>query len=1011
MKKIVLLMSTVILAAGIVKADTLAAWDFNTGATAAERLAASNAVAGVTVSGLSFNDLSTDKNSGLGFFNAQEGGGSVLPWHSSNGVATNYDGIGFGGNSGEQVMFLHRATFFDGDAVPNPRPTVDDYTSFGTGAAQGTTVGNGDGNAPVSFTVNNTGTESVNVVGLKVHITSGSSGLIFGIQEAGAAPGTTATVTVGSTATAYLSGGGVVVGSGQTKTLTINLDTGALHSNQSVNYFELLYGAGLAVGLTMPAVDGADIAMLQQAGRTAPGGADAVWGNQPAQGTTFTTGDNLLGYDLNSYTMQVDADTTSRTWTKDVRVVQVSSQGDTSVDATVRAYESAAVTGQFGNDASGSNFVTFSFSTPVHLDPNTVYGVDMGGSGWGFPPWIVASGNPYTGGIAYRSGANGVGNATLTYPNADRDRVFHLDIEALVGETIAWDNGDANGRWDTISANWTSGDGLFSDGDLVTFGDTGAGTVAIDGGNVAAWSATFANTTGNDYTIAAAAAETLAAPGGGIDVTGGGNVTISSVIEGATPIDHDGTGTLTLSAVNTFTGGITVRSGATFTAGNPSGDDGFDQVLGATSQATALTVEAGGTLDLATGANLANYGAGSIKIQGTGVGGNGAIVKATASGTVHFSGELDFTGDSTIRNSARMDVDGAVYTTGASDITITKNGGGALQANWNLSGASVSNVIVNQGAVIFEGNPINGTTLFTVNSGASVGRWAPGNSTTDGAIDLNGGALTSSGTDAVRTYTWSGDVSVSADSSVSLQHAAHIAELTGLLSGTNRLTLGQGTVRLAGDTSGYTGRVVFANANAILEAAGVSHTVGSLMSTASGLGTLRNESGTPAVLTVGADNTSSPEFSGVIEDGSAGGALSLVKTGSGTQILAGANTYSGDTTVNAGTLALFSGATLGTSTNVTVTAGKLELQGSGAIDAITDTATLSITSGQVQVASGANETVRQLYVDGQQRYMGTWGSTGSGASFVDNTHFVAGGGIVTVTEGPLPSAGTLFVIR
>src|SRR5207247_6910709 len=57
----------------------------------------------------------------------------------------------------------------------------------------------------------------------------------------------------------------------------------------------------------------------------------------------------------------------------------------------------------------------------------------------------------------------------------------------------------------------------------------------------------------------------------------------------------------------------------------------------------------------------------------------------------------------------------------------------------------------------------------------------------------------------------------------------------------------------------------------------------------------------------------STNFGGVMSDAGAANAISLVKSGSGTQVLSGVNTYSGGTTVNGGSLALAGSGTLGTS--------------------------------------------------------------------------------------------------
>ena len=96
------------------------------------------------------------------------------------------------------------------------------------------------------------------------------------------------------------------------------------------------------------------------------------------------------------------------------------------------------------------------------------------------------------------------------------------------------------------------------------------------------------------------------------------------------------------------------------------------------------------------------------------------------------------------------------------------------------------------------------------------------------------------------------------------------------------------------------------------------------------------------------------------------------KVGSGTLTLTGANTYTGDTTVNNGILAV-----------------------DGA--SIPDTNKLSINSGGA-VEIIANETVSTLFIEGVEMAEGTYGATGSGATNIDDTHFT-GTGVLTVGAG------------
>ena len=69
---------------------------------------------------------------------------------------------------------------------------------------------------------------------------------------------------------------------------------------------------------------------------------------------------------------------------------------------------------------------------------------------------------------------------------------------------------------------------------------------------------------------------------------------------------------------------------------------------------------------------------------------------------------------------------------------------------------------------------------------------------------------------------------------------------------------------------------------------------------------MTNAGGAGAILTTGGNNTSTT-FSGVIQDGA--GVTGLTKVGTGTFTLTGANTYTGGTTISAGTLQIGSGAT------------------------------------------------------------------------------------------------------
>jgi fibronectin-binding autotransporter adhesin len=125
----------------------------------------------------------------------------------------------------------------------------------------------------------------------------------------------------------------------------------------------------------------------------------------------------------------------------------------------------------------------------------------------------------------------------------------------------------------------------------------------------------------------------------------------------------------------------------------------------------------------------------------------------------------------------------------------------------------------------------------------------------------------------------------------------------------------------------------------------------------------------PVALTVGGNNESTT-YSGVLSSTVAGG--SLTKVGSGTLTLTGVNTYTGDTTVTAGVLAI----------NGT---------------AIADTAKLVISGGQVAVTGV--ETVTALTLGGTPQGAGTYNSSTPGG-------FITGSGSIQVLGGYTTWAAT-----
>jgi Concanavalin A-like lectin/glucanases superfamily/Immunoglobulin I-set domain len=172
---------------------------------------------------------------------------------------------------------------------------------------------------------------------------------------------------------------------------------------------------------------------------------------RPAQGQTFITGGNANGYTLTAVTLkQVAYDTYALVpdITYHVRITSPSGSA-----LTVLAEETAFVPTDLTDCATcnfpdngccdflpgSGRYITFTFATPVVLNPNTTYGFDVGAASVGDHYWETdgtANTNAYTGGTAYSTGVAadnygyGLGNTTLTERTGDR--VFVVALTAAV---------------------------------------------------------------------------------------------------------------------------------------------------------------------------------------------------------------------------------------------------------------------------------------------------------------------------------------------------------------------------------------------------------------------------------------------------------------------------------------------------------------------------------------------------------------------------------------------------
>ena len=431
-------------------------------------------------------------------------------------------------------------------------------------------------------------------------------------------------------------------------------------------------------------------------------------------------------------------------------------------------------------------------------------------------------------------------------------------------------------------------------------GTTGGGTIDQSGGGLLKFT--------SDFTATGAGSKTLTLQGstagtgeisGAIVDNGGGNTTA---------VTKSGTGTWTLSGINTYTG-ITTVSGGTLIAANTS-------ALGEVSSGASLKLNTGTTLDLATDTSIGAYnttlGSGAtVTIQ--------SDLATAGTGITHTLGTLTTAGGNT------LDIQAGVNVAGGSPViafgVTTLGGAGSSTITFNPTTADVTLTDVTGAA-----GAVNTKTL-------ALGGTSTGNQIT--GIIGDGGAGGDVKITKSNTGTWT---------------------LSGVNTYSGNTTISAGTLRLGADDviSDGVGKGNV-SVTGTLDLNGFSDTINGL----SGAGTVDNVAGGGASTLTAGNNDVTSTFSGAIQNAS--GVVALTKIGTGTLTLSGANTYSGVTTINGGTLKINAANNLGdaSATNtISIGGGTLESGNGtyalGATRAITMTgaATIQVLAGGVLTVDG-----------------------------------------------------------
>ncbi|WP_253256654.1 autotransporter-associated beta strand repeat-containing protein [Stenotrophomonas sp. VV52] len=442
--------------------------------------------------------------------------------------------------------------------------------------------------------------------------------------------------------------------------------------------------------------------------------------------------------------------------------------------------------------------------------------------------------------------------------------------------------------------NSYSGGTVLSGGTLVLGNDQ-----AIGSGVLSAADGTTLDT-GEAMTLANAVALN-----GALTVAGSNDLTLSGVVSGNGGLVKQGDTTLSLDGANTYSGGTALQAG-TLLLGNA-------QALGT----GTLSAADGTALDTTAAAQLAN----NIALDGTLnlVGSN----DLTLAGNIAGSGGLVKDGDTTLT------------------LTGTNSYGGGTTVNAGTlvgTSASLQGGIANESAVVFD-QAGDGTFNGSISGSGTLTKQGGGALRLAGANSYSGGTTVEAGTLIGDTDSLQGDITdnatlvfdqgsdgtyagvISGNGSLVKQGGGTLA-LTGANSYSGGTTINAGT--LLGDTTSLQGDIVD-NANLVFEQGDGDTFAGSISGsgtlTKQGFGVLRlagiNSYSGGTTISAGTLVGDTTSLQGNIvdnaslvfdqgDDGTFSGAISgtgaLTKEGEGALTLAGSNSYSGGTTVDAGTL-------------------------------------------------------------------------------------------------------------
>ena len=467
--------------------------------------------------------------------------------------------------------------------------------------------------------------------------------------------------------------------------------------------------------------------------------------------------------------------------------------------------------------------------------------------------------------------------------------------------------------------------------------------------------------------------------GNTLTLNGGNNITLGGGISGTGAVIAGGTGTVTLSASNSYQGG-TLITGGQVNLGNNSAlgatngslnvaagilSNNYSVTAGAVSLGDG-TITGSGTITSGVSFTVTNDTAAAAQIDNV-LAGSGSFTQS-GSGTTTLSGSNSYTGGTVI--AAGQLTLGSRYSLGSTNASLTIAAatlstlnpvtvGAVSLGNGTITGGgaiTATNFLATNTKAALVANPINGTGSFTQSGG--------GTTTLSGASAYTGGTLITGGQITL------GNVRALGASNAPLNVAGGVLSNPSYSITNSAISLGNGSITGSGALTSGTGFTATNSGNALIANKMVS----------------------------------------------SGG---FTQSGAGVTTLSGANAYTGATTISAGSLLLGTGGSLATNSSITDN-GTFGFSGSGALTEGTSFAsTISGTGGLLQsgtgttTLSGSNSyqggtliTAGQITLGNVNALGATNASLNVAAGILSNTYSVTAGA-VSLGNGSIAGSGTL----